>query len=58
MPVVKMRELARAVSSYFGGIEIQTIGKRPGEKMYEELMTSEIARNTCLIMEIRRNLQK
>jgi len=32
MPVVKMRELARAVSSYFGGIEIQTIGKRPGVK--------------------------
>jgi len=41
MPVVKMKDVAKAVSSYFGGIEIHTIGKRPGEKMYEELMTEE-----------------
>lgn len=41
MPVVKMGDVAKAVSSYFGGIEIHTIGKRPGEKMYEELMTEE-----------------
>gem|GEM_PF-6788340 len=45
MPVVRMREVARAVSSYFSGIKIQTIGKCLGEKIYEELMTSEIMRN-------------
>lgn len=51
MPVVNLRDLAEVVieetrKKYdlsWGEIEIETIGLRPGEKMYEELMTSEEA---------------
>jgi len=52
MPVVRLNDLARTVISLtcekYGlpeqAIGIETIGLRPGEKMYEELMTSEEAR--------------
>jgi len=52
MPVVRLMDLAKAVISLtcekYGLAEktigIEIIGLRPGEKMYEELMTSEEAR--------------
>jgi len=41
MPVVKMGDVAQAVGSFYGNNHIEVIGKRPGEKLYEELMTEE-----------------
>jgi FlaA1/EpsC-like NDP-sugar epimerase len=41
MPVVRMKELAQAVAEFYGHDRIEVIGKRPGEKVYEELMTEE-----------------
>ncbi len=41
MPVVKMGDVARSVMEYFNYDSMKIIGKRPGEKMYEELMTEE-----------------
>ena len=51
MPVIKLRDLADIVTEEtclkngipLGEVDIQTIGLRPGEKMYEELMTEEEA---------------
>ena len=41
MPVVKMGDVAKSVMEYFDYDSLEVIGKRPGEKMYEELMTEE-----------------
>ncbi len=41
MPVVKMGDVAKSVMEYFDYDSLKVIGKRPGEKMYEELMTEE-----------------
>jgi FlaA1/EpsC-like NDP-sugar epimerase len=41
MPVVKMGDVARGVGEFYGNDRIEVIGKRPGEKLYEELMTEE-----------------
>ncbi len=41
MPVVRMGDVANAVSEYFDNAEVSNIGSRPGEKSYEELMTAE-----------------
>lgn len=42
MPVVKVGNLAKAVNEINGfKSKIKIIGKRPGEKMYEEIMTEE-----------------
>ena len=49
MPVIKLKDLADIVTEEtclrngipLGEVDIQTIGLRPGEKMYEELMTEE-----------------
>lgn len=42
MPVLKVGDLAQAVVENSGrNVEIVTIGLRPGEKMYEELMSEE-----------------
>ncbi|MEN6461781.1 MAG: UDP-N-acetylglucosamine 4,6-dehydratase family protein [Syntrophomonas sp.] len=42
MPVVSIGDLAKAVAELSGKeVEIKTIGLRPGEKMYEELMSEE-----------------
>ena len=46
MPVMRIRDLAlvmiEALSS--GGVEITEIGSKPGEKLYEELMSDEETR--------------
>ncbi|MDD4803235.1 MAG: SDR family NAD(P)-dependent oxidoreductase [Syntrophomonas sp.] len=42
MPVLRVGDLARAVAEISGkDVEMRTIGLRPGEKMYEELMSEE-----------------
>lgn len=42
MPVLKIGDLARAMIKHAGQpVEIKQIGLRPGEKMYEELMSAE-----------------
>ncbi|NLW92070.1 MAG: polysaccharide biosynthesis protein [Syntrophomonadaceae bacterium] len=42
MPVMSIGDMARAVVDLSGkAVEISTIGLRPGEKMYEELMSEE-----------------
>jgi FlaA1/EpsC-like NDP-sugar epimerase len=41
MPVVKMEDVGKAVMEYFDHSSLDVIGKRPGEKMYEELMSEE-----------------
>ena len=41
MPVVRMGDVAKSVMEYFDYDSMRIIGKRPGEKMYEELMTEE-----------------
>ncbi len=41
MPVVRMGDVAKSVMDYFDYDLLKVIGKRPGEKMYEELMTEE-----------------
>ena len=49
MPVIRLRDLAEVVTEEVckkynintGEVEIKTIGLRPGEKMFEELMTEE-----------------
>lgn len=41
MPVVRIDDLADAMSSRYGNAEKEIIGKKPGEKMYEEIMTDE-----------------
>jgi len=41
MPVVKIGDLAQAVAEFYANDHIEVIGKRPGEKLYEELMTEE-----------------
>ena len=54
MPVVRIKDLAEVMihelAGYFGhkihNIEIETIGVKPGEKMYEELMNQEETRRT------------
>ncbi|MDO9583005.1 MAG: polysaccharide biosynthesis protein [Desulfomicrobium sp.] len=54
MPVIRIRDLAevmiRELAPRFGhdpeGIEISIIGSKPGEKMYEELMSLEETRRT------------
>ncbi len=54
MPVIAIKDLAevmiRELAPLYGhrpeDIEIQTIGKKPGEKMYEELMSEEETRRT------------
>jgi len=50
MPVVRIEDLARAMIAELAGedadIEIQVIGSKPGEKLYEELMNDEETRRT------------
>lgn len=54
MPVIRIRDLARVMinelAQYFGhrpdDVEIKIIGAKPGEKLYEELMSSEEARRS------------
>jgi len=54
MPVIKMGDLAEAMIKEFGpkygykpdNIAIEIIGKRPGEKDFEELITLDEAKNT------------
>jgi len=50
MPVVRIEYLARAMIAELAGedaeIEIQVIGSKPGEKLYEELMNDEETRRT------------
>lgn len=49
MPVVRIEELAYCVRSMLApehDIEVTTIGIKPGEKMYEELMNEEEVRRT------------
>ena len=43
MPVLRIRDLAEAMIEAMGatGIEIEEIGAKPGEKIYEELITEE-----------------
>jgi len=42
MPVLQIGDLAQAMIALSGqAVEVQTIGLRPGEKMYEELMSEE-----------------
>lgn len=41
MPVVRMEELAKSVAKFYKHDRIEIVGKRPGEKVYEELMTEE-----------------
>ena len=41
MPVVKINDLADAMIERFGNARKDIIGKKPGEKMYEEIMTEE-----------------
>lgn len=53
MPVVNLKDLAEVIIEEtvkelnvgVGAIELQEIGLRPGEKMYEELMTAEEAKD-------------
>lgn len=55
MPVIKIKDLAECMidelASVYGhkpeDIEIKIIGSKPGEKLYEELMSSEETRRTC-----------
>ena len=54
MPVIKITDLAQVMIEELAGkyghfhkdIKIQTIGSKPGEKVYEELMTTEEIRRT------------
>ncbi|MCK9580479.1 MAG: polysaccharide biosynthesis protein [Methanoregula sp.] len=41
MPVVRIDDLADAMCSRYGDARKEIIGKKPGEKMYEEIMTEE-----------------
>ena len=55
MPVIKIKDLAECMieklAPMYGhkpaDIDIVTIGSKPGEKLYEELMSSEETRRTC-----------
>ncbi|WP_041522440.1 SDR family NAD(P)-dependent oxidoreductase [Gilvimarinus agarilyticus] len=55
MPVIKIKDLAECMieklAPMYGhkpeDIHIVTIGSKPGEKLYEELMSSEETRRTC-----------
>ena len=47
MPVVKIGELADAMISRYGNAKKEVIGKKPGEKMYEEIMTEEEMYRAC-----------
>lgn len=49
MPVARIEDMARVMRDVLAGdreIEIQEIGPKPGEKMYEELMNEEEVRRT------------
>lgn len=41
MPVIKVGELADAMITKYGSAEKVPVGKKPGEKLYEEIMTEE-----------------
>ena len=41
MPVVNISDLADAMIGKYGSAKKEIIGKKPGEKMYEEIMTDE-----------------
>jgi len=41
MPVININELADAMIEKYGKAKKEIIGKKPGEKMYEEIMTEE-----------------
>ena len=54
MPVIKILNLALAMLKYFKGLEVpdamqwvEIIGTKPGEKLYEELMTEEERPRAC-----------
>jgi len=47
MPVVKIGDLADAMISRYGTAQKEVIGKKPGEKMYEEIMTEEEMYRAC-----------
>lgn len=57
MPVLRIRDLIDAVVAIYapecnrdpGDVKVKTIGARPGEKMYEELMSSEEVRRAIEI---------
>jgi len=59
MPVIKIRDLAECMieelAPKYGyepeNIKIEIIGSKPGEKLYEELMSSEETRRTCELEE-------
>jgi FlaA1/EpsC-like NDP-sugar epimerase len=49
MPVVRIKDLARAAVEVFGNgkqVKIEIIGRRPGEKLYEELLSQHEIHNT------------
>lgn len=60
MPIMRIEDLARVMirrlapeSGYLPArIEIKTIGSKPGEKLYEELMSDEETRRTCELPEM------
>lgn len=55
MPVIRIQDLAECMIEVLApkygynpkDIEIKTIGSKPGEKLYEELMSGEETRRTC-----------
>lgn len=55
MPVIRIRDLAKCMVEVLApkygfnpkDIKIKIIGSKPGEKLYEELMSSEETRRTC-----------
>lgn len=55
MPVIRIKDLAECMIEVLApkyghdpkDIEVKTIGSKPGEKLYEELMSSEETRRTC-----------
>lgn len=47
MPVVRIDDLADAMISRYGDAKKEIIGKKPGEKMYEEIMTEEEMYRAC-----------
>lgn len=41
MPAIRIGDLAEAIMEKYGQVPVETIGRKAGEKLYEELMTEE-----------------